>query len=364
MIKNVFNSQVRRENFFIYLKKGRFILLILILISIAFISKSNYQYAGYIPVRPYQPLTIFLITIFDYVISIGLSLFLIPFYFKVNEFRKFWYRFIILFIFCVLGEFVILKLLQQNHIIESIDQGLWVEFFFCLSNQLNVILLISGILYFFELFEEIDLSKATQSNIKAIKESVRKLQGTQTDLPYLLQSLRGIHKKLSSSNTEQKKFIQADESILLFSEILRYKLYGYEEENVPLEEEIKIVKDLVRFYNSVISDKKYYCDIEIFGNIKAWSIEKQQLVKIIYPFLSNSEDPHFFNLLFFMEINNNNIELTIQSESEFSVILKQTIDIMVETLDSTKNLIHYSKHCEPIQCSFNICLKLQEKSNV
>ncbi len=359
MNKTLYHS-FQKENFLIYLKNGRFIFLLFILLSATIHNTIIYKAAGYFNASHISLNTYWVVSIFTYINIIGLSLYLVPFYFKNNNFTGFWIRLILLYIFCSLGEFFGLKWLQQNGILSLTGNSFFIEISNAFFNELNAVLSTTGVLFFLELFEEIALSKATKAHIGFLEATEKKLNRSEADLPYLQNSLKAIlnqAKQEKSANTT----VSTSDRMLWFSDILRYKLYGENETLVALEDELNITKNLVYFYNSVIQFSTSTCDLEIDGKVMDWKIEKQSLIKIIYPFLSDIEKEAFTNFLIYIEIVQENLEITIQAECKNAVYLNKLIDNCLEATNQTTAVFSINNNSQPNQCNLNLCLKLQEK---
>lgn len=345
------NSQMR-----IYTKKGRWLGLLLLCAMVPVLQFLMYRAMGYRQLEgggAYAALIAISIPGIMHILLI--TLFLVPYYFKQNLYRKFWLRMVLVFVSCILAEFVVLRWLLSYELFQDSGQNGILEISICAFNQLNVVILATGILYFFEFFEEIYLAKSTRGHIEVIHDSIRRMQGTRTDLPYLLQSLRGIRNQLSQSDNADA----AGDSILLFADILRYKLYGYEQSLVPVSEEFFVLADLVRFYNAVLTDSRFEADVQLIGEAEHLKIEKQLLLRLIHPFLSESENPQFVDLLFFIETDKNNVYLTIQYEPMLVAYHLSVVDKLRQTLNDRSDILNFEITTQSPQIQINICLKAQ-----
>lgn len=360
MINKTVRLSFQKENFLIYLKNGRFIFLLFILLSATLYNAIIYNAAGYFESSNNSINTYWFISIFTYFNIIGLALYLVPFYFKNNNFKGFWIRFILLYILCSLGDFFWLKWLQQNGILSLTQNGTMQEISKAFFNELNAVLSTTGVLYFLELFEEIELSKATKAHLVFLKATEKKLNRSQSDLPYLQHSLKAILNLAKQKNTTNT-LTPTSERMLWFSDILRYKLYGENDTLVSLQEELNMLQNVVQFYNSVVVSKDQSCDLEIGGKVLDWQIEKQSLIKITYPFLSDFDTEGFANFLIYIELVQGYLEITIQAECENAVYLSTIIDNCLQTANQNTALISMNNNSHPNHCNLKLCLKLQEK---
>lgn len=360
MINKTLYLSFQKENFLIYLKNGRFIFLLFILASATIHNIIIYKAAGYFDDNNISINAYWMVSIFTYINIIGLSLYLVPFYFKNNNFKGFWIRFLFLYILCSLGDFFWIKWLQQNGILSLTENGRIAELSNAFFNELNAVLSTTGVLYFLELFEEIELSKATKAHIGFLKATEKKLNRSQADLPYLQHSLKAILNQAKQENNTNT-LASTSERMLLFSDILRYKLYGENDTLVALQEELNIVQNLIQFYNSVALNKDQSCELEIEGKAFDWQIEKQSLIKIVYPFLSDFDKESFTNFLIYIEIIQDHLEITIQAECNNAVYLNAVIDNCLQAANQTTALFSMHNNSHQNQCNLNLCLKLQEK---
>lgn len=363
MVNAYFDKKIKKQNLMIYLKKGRWIVLLITFIFSLFLVESRLV-NDYEIDEMFANIKVSILLCIPYILFYSyFSFVLIPLYFKVGLFRKFW-----TYLVSSLLLNAIIELLFQHYFI---SKGWLPEFevftllhiVYTISSQVGTVLGLTGILYFLEIFEQVYLAKESVKHLKVWKESERKLQGTKTDFPYMLQALRGIKAKLIGG-LEINKQTQASDSMLLFADILRYKLYGYDQLIVPIEEELQIVHNLIKFYNSVLDKESNVCEWELVGDSQELFIEKQLLVNIVYPFIKDSESPNFQNLICFIEIAQNQLNLTIQADYKIQDIAIQVLDKVKEIIKKHGDSIIFDVQMEDTFLIMNLCLKLTPKSIV
>lgn len=340
----------------IYTKKGRWVGLIILCILELFFQYQLYRVMGFWKPGISTGLPLFALSIFGILHILTLTLFLVPYYFKNSRFKKFWNRMPLLFVTCVTGEFVVLNGLMNFELLHNPEIPVGVLWAICAFSQANALISATGLLYFFEFFEEVDIAKSTRGHLQFMKESIRRMQGTRTDLPYLLQSLRGIRNQFNPGRDDNA----ASDSILLFADILRYKLYGYDQEKVKLSEELNVVRDSIQFYNTVISHDEFRAEIQVLGDVLQHHIEKQLLLRLIYPFLAESEQPKFKDLLFYFEVQPDRIWVTVQYHPVHTVFHEEVEDKIRQVIKDIDELYNFQIISEQNQNQITVCFKIHQ----
>lgn len=361
MVTAYFERKIKKQNQFIYLKKGRWIgVLFMLGLSILLAEARLHLYAFEIQ-KMFQNWNATLLISLPYFLAyVIMILYLVPYYFKRNKFKQFWIRISLSILIWTLMEFLILQYIAGRGWMPLYESAPLELFFKSFLNQMLNILGLTGILYIYEILEEVYLSKESLLNIQVWKESERQMIGTKTDFPYMLQSLRGINSKLKAEGRINET-THASESMLLFADILRYKLYGYDLVFVPVSEEIGVVSNLVRFYNSVLNTDIHSCDLEIVGQPGDWHIEKQLLINMVYPFLKNSEQPFFSNIVCFIEMEGGVLNLTLQADYTIAVEMEQILSIVTASVAKNTNITNFETQDDNNCLILNICLTLSKK---
>jgi len=204
-----------------------------------------------------------LIALFYYVYC----LFLIPYYFKRNRSLMFWLLVIISYLLITAldvwfnSNFVIAYIkspLTQN-------SGFLVKYVYNLGGYLLNFMVFSIMLFFMEKNEESHTMVELENEKKEIEQVKLDLLKTNISPDFLMRSLKQI-KESAVHNDEV-----TPESILSFSELLRYRLYWGRQQLTPLTEELQHLTKFVYF----ITLSHFKNNLNIVLNIQGYPLDKK-----------------------------------------------------------------------------------------
>jgi len=128
---------------------------------------------------------------------------------------------------------------------------------------------------------------------------------------FVFNSLNAIHFLIHKENKE------ARETLIQFSDLLRYQLYDCNEASVPIEKEMNFLQDFVRL-QQLRSDKDYEIVFSISPEIKDFSIAPLLLI----PFVENA-----FKHISHHANNKNYVQISIERKNQFfEMIVKNSKD--------------------------------------
>lgn len=357
MVNNYFESNIKKRKHTIYTRNGRWIiLLIILLICILNIFNEYNRWSAEYPSGKVIQATL-LSAIPSILACLIFSIYQVPKLFKNYKYKKFWISLFTLTSILCLMEVGIIYLIYHWKLAALEQYSFFTFLQKAAYNNFGSILGTASYLFFIELLEEINLKKEMVSNAYVEHDSIRKLRGTKVDLPFMTQSLRAIRQGMDQHH-------HSSEMTLLFADVLRYKLYGYENIYTELDDELKIIRQITTFYNYVISKDEYKAQLEIEGDSTHWQIQKQSLLNLIHPFLSNTTEP-LKNLLIYILVDTGNVYVAIEFKN------KQTIEntIAIEKAQYNTALLSDTStfeinNTEDNNTTINVCLTLKKPLNV
>ncbi|MFN8166847.1 MAG: histidine kinase [Bacteroidia bacterium] len=156
-------------------------------------------------------------------------------------------------------------------------ENYWNEPVFLISNAVLNLLVISSLLSFRILKDKMDMQHKLESVEKEKVKTELEFLKAQINPHFLFNSLNNILFQIEKSNTE------ARETLLKFSEMLRYQLYDCSVEFIPIEKEIVYLRNYIEIQLLRKTDK-YKCDFKVGTNVSGFSIAPLLLI----PFVENA----------------------------------------------------------------------------
>jgi len=247
LLQQNIENHITQSNKNVYFKNGRGILIVLFIL---FFIGDNYTLLSHAQIGGYQILQS---VIFSLIISAPLVYFIlkfcryyIPKYFKNSHYKKFWK--LICFNLIVLPTLTLLLLLvyknympidnaqiEKSNIQLTIRAYLYFYLYF---------LSLTGTLFIFECFENIQLLKKTKTEERNLNISNKKHLKNNISPEFMNQSLEEI-----ITLTEHKNE-KANDYILQFSNVLRYKLYQINSPRIDIKTSIEALQERVKMHNT------------------------------------------------------------------------------------------------------------------
>ena len=205
-------------------------------------------------------------------------LFLIPYLFKKNRVRLFWLALLAcLVIFPVLNLFYD-KLFPEKSMPEVIKNSSFIEGYFQLFvNYVLNFLLFSMRLFFMEKSKEQDTLIELEKEKKEIEQVKLDLLKTNISPDFLMRSLKQL------KNTAAALQENTPESILTFSDLMRYRLYRGRQYFSPLTEELIALHAFIDFIH-LEEGNRLYIDLLVNGSAEQKDIASLALINILEVF--------------------------------------------------------------------------------
>lgn len=235
-------------------------------------------------------------------------LYLIPYCFKLNKYRKFWSYLIPALIILPLCFYCIellakpylpelAKELNKNATLKNIAEAY--------GTFLYSFIGFTAMLYFMELLENIRTLRETENNKTELLLTELHQIKMQIDPNFMIQSLDGIIKL-----TEEKDEHAAN-AVIDFSDVLRHRLYRSKEKLVSLKNELDSLRRLFDLQNS-INKTLQPCTLEIEGNTEDATIIPLSLLNLAEPLIIANQDQSDWSLLMYLLVEEEEIQVAIE----------------------------------------------------
>ena len=326
-IHSYIERQLIRKSLGTYFRRGKWVLHVLFIITfwLAYAIKQ----AG--PAKDWD--------ITKAAISIGITipfilffytycLYLVPFCFKQNKYKKFWLLLCLLLLLFPLIDYAVL-LWAKNHLPlleEKIDSrhplvSIGKAYFSFISSFVGFTVL----LYFMELLEGVTTHKETYLNQNQLVATELHRIKTQMDPDFMIRSLDGI------IQLAEIKDLHAPGSVIDFSDVLRYRLYRSKEKLVPLEEELTQLRNLMQLHN-VLPGQENTSTLEIEGDREAAAVVPLSLIHIAEPLLATFKAGAGWSLLIYLLMEEKEIQVAVELSTDQPDGIDQVLERIREDL--------------------------------
>lgn len=279
-------------------------------------------------------------------------LYLVPNYFKRNQFVKFW-----LYLIVSLFVISIVDFLWNAYGSQFYPKGFNDMYNFNFKDYFQLItqgylinfLLFSALLYLIEVSEGIHTWKQIKNTQTDLSQTEKLLSNTQLSPNFIMESLDNIIKLIENNNDN------AGDSTLLFSEILRYKLYKSDAKKVPIQEEITQLENIFSLHK--IKHQTYLL-LETQLDASITQISPLLIINIIEPFLETFEINSIWSMesIVFLEQSELNISIDIQtSQDDFNTKISQIESLLK---DNSSQPITFTTEIDKQHFSIQICQKV------
>lgn len=351
MVKNYVEHTIRLKRKYIYLEKGRWVYILLFLFIFTLGNSTRYEhFEGDTNKELIENLSLF----FTLIGFLSLLFYAIPVFLKKQRYSAFIIYTIALILCATIVETIVYYYICGSNL--SLYEITLESFFY----NFNIFTNTTSFAFFIETLDEISLIKESKKDFQILKDSERKLAGTHVNLEFMLKNLSAIKENMQKNDSNTS----FSDQLLQLSDVLRYKLYGYDNEYVPIEDEIDIL-------DKIITQKNLHLELEQVPDIN-WEYDiKESDLKIQKCALVN-----IFALLFYTKFNNESGNKTVYLLVENAMV---NLFIEMEKLDENeisileKNIYNeFEKYEKPFQVEkeyqeekvvFNITFNLWKQSN-
>lgn len=207
-------------------------------------------------------------------------LYLIPYFFKRDKNIQFWLLLMLFFFLLPVSDtfFNLTYLNNSMPVEERLPADFWSAYLNTTYLYLGNFMLFSMMLFFMEKNEENDLVMELELEKKEIELVKLDLLKTNISPDFMMRSLS----QLKRSATVPEPY--TPESIITFSELLRYRLYRGKQLQSPLIEEIEALETFINFINYDQLHNNLRADLQMSGDPAGKEVAALALINVLEPF--------------------------------------------------------------------------------
>lgn len=282
------------------------------------------------------------------------AVYLVPQLFKKNKLKAFLLglglTFALIPAINVCFQIICEPFLPQKYIDHNYN---WQHFFSELASYYGLyfknFLAFCGFLFLMETAESLSNYKATAAAKKDVLKNHKQLLKTQVDPEFVMNALEGMSTLAKQANTA------TTDSILHFSDILRYRLYKSKTEKIIFTEELQQVKNTFEFYNAIFQ-KQYVLEVE--GSTHNLLILPSSILGTISKILDNTNTSVKDSVIMYILAMDNEVDMAIEWESELQQKDKILKEIKQHLFDCYGNNSRLDSESKEQLLSIRINLKL------
>jgi hypothetical protein len=322
-VHSYIERQIIRRSLGTYFRRGKWVLHLVFLVIFWLIFSRNQ--AG--PVRNWTvgKVALAISLTFPFILFFyTYCLYLVPYCFKQNKFRKFWTLLLLSLLIFPLLDFGLsvwaaddlpdlAKDIDLKHPLTSLGH----TYFSFISSFVGF----TALLYFMELLEGVSIYKETYQHQHQLAATELHLIKTQMNPDFVVRSLDGI------IGLSERQDEHAPDSVINFSDVLRYRLYRSQEKLVPLREELTQLSNLMHLHN-LLPGQEDSSSLETEGDPDDWVVVPLSLIKIAEPLLTTFKPGLNWSLLLYLLID----EKEVQVAAELSIDDHEGMDGLIERI--------------------------------
>lgn len=207
-------------------------------------------------------------------------LFLIPYFFKRGKYHTFWLLLLLSLALIpwldihfnqLLNKFTKKTALMPN-------SGFWINYLYVVLGYIGNFLMFSVLLFFMEKNEESGLIAELEQEKREIEQVKLDLLKTNISPDFMMRSLNQL--KRAALVPEP----YTPESIIKFSELLRYRLYRSKQLQSPLTEELQALRDFISFIGFDHQSNHLSVELQVLGDPENKMIAALALINLLEPF--------------------------------------------------------------------------------
>ena len=237
-------------------------------------------------------------------------LYLVPICFKAKRYRAFWVLLAGLLSVMPLVDFGYTRLIASLSPIQQPEEpshNVWHLHDYYI-NFIFEFMTFSSILYLMELVEGIRTLQEIMTNEHQLAMTGLQSIKMQMNPEFMARSLDGI---ILLSQLQDPK---APGAVINFSDVLRYRLYRGNQTLVPLTEELQQLSNLFTFQNN-LTQQAELAILDVEGNTDGRYVPPLSLINIAEPLLGTFETGHGWSLLFYLLVEERDLQLAIELQS-------------------------------------------------
>lgn len=306
-IHHYIEHELTRKSLGIYFRKGKWVLHLLFLLF--FILVYTFEVSGKPKAWTIGKSGLSLMLLLPFIAFFyTYCLYLVPYCFKRNKFKKFWVTLSVMLIVFPLMDYQ-LQVWASPWLSKLKDKFAGLPTWFIIGktyfNFITSFVGFTSMLYLMEILEGININKETLLNETQLTATELHRIKTQMNPDFMVRSLDGIIQLADQQDA------LAPGSVIDFSDVLRYRLYRSKAKLVPLEEELTQLNSLFRLHNAIPGQAET-CTLEIEGNPEPALAVPLSLINVVEPLLTTFRQDANWSLLLYLLIEEKEIQVAVE----------------------------------------------------
>ncbi|RQO30747.1 hypothetical protein DBR32_08445 [Taibaiella sp. KBW10] len=260
----------------------------------------------------------------------------IPAYFKKERYLKFWISILAAFIIMPVADMLfqvkfqpyIPQRYQDYDFSGALFPGVALKFYYIyFANFVSF----SVFLFLMETAEGLSNYKEEKTAAEDVLIHQKELMKTRINPEFVLNALDGL------ADLSDQKNEKAAQSVIQFSDILRYRLYKSKEAAIPLSEEVQQLKNIFDLQNNLFTQ---CCVLEVEGDLSDKQIQTLSLVNMIEPIFNTYEADTEWNLIMYLLVEEQQLHIALEWNTPYEDKARVLTEIK-------QNLLHfYDEHAQ------------------
>ena len=351
-LSNYIDRQIILKNRGIYFKKGRWVFHILL--GLLILSGNVVDSLGELSKSHFNQIVISILSSLPFILFIYYyCLYMVPYLFKQNLYKKFWMELVLLLI--ALPPVIFLIRFGTQNILPGVTadfkkDGNLLTLGKDYSSFISMFVGFTAMLYFMELLEEISTVKETDDHKKEHYSAQLNKIKTQINPIFMSESLEGI---IALAETKDE---HAANAVIHFADVLRYRLYKSRDKLTTVEQEVYQLQNLFELRNS-FPFQMGKCILEIQGDIPNAKMVPLTLINLVESLLTFGKNDPDWSLLMYLLIEDDEIQVAIEINSPTSSLLENQFEKIKKDLEQlTYEGINFTIEKETNNYSLRTCI--------
>ncbi|MHA4895659.1 histidine kinase [Pedobacter sp. PWIIR3] len=278
-------------------------------------------------------------------------LYIIPYYFKRNKNLQFWIIVFAAYLFIPAVDVYFNKYFVHLSTNQHANLSFMAAYTSNLANYLLNFMIFSMMLFFMEKNEESHTNVEMEKEKQEIEQVKLDMLKTNISPDFLMRSLSQL--KIAATNQDSN----TPESILTFSDLLRYRLYSKRKHSASLKEELEALQSFIHFIELNNHQTNLNIHLDVQGDVENKSIAPLAIVNVVEPFCkAASNKPVALNMILLID----DAEITL--EMDYGL---RANPLLLADLEEYGNSYHqlyegsvkfHFENCEDDRCTISLTL--------
>lgn len=231
-------------------------------------------------------------------------LYIIPYYFKRNKNLQFWIIVVAAYLLIPAVDVYFNKYFVHLSTSHHPSSNFLTAYFSNLANYLLNFMIFSMMLFFMEKNEESHTNIEMEKEKQEIEQVKLDMLKTNISPDFLMRSLSQL--KIAATSHDKN----TPESILTFSDLLRYRLYSKRKQCTTLKEELEALSSFIHFIKLNNHQSNLTIHLEVQGDVENKNLAPLAIINVVEPFCKAvSNQPVVLNMILLVDDNEITLEM-------------------------------------------------------